>query len=174
LSVIKCLGSLLEMAVSLYSQRNLHCISFFGTVLRKNCIALSQSELRNFFMYIISLVISWSPRVSLFWKGMSVPYFPRYPCIRLLNFPGKTLKRFLRMPKKNEHGDVFLRVRIYKKCSSHNHKTIKRHSNQTNTPRAIPSVIIILQTNNMTRGKLAINCPSPREHSQIFPRRRAI
>ena len=48
------------------------------------------------------------------------------------------------MPKKNEHRDVFLRVRIYEKCSSHNHKRIKQHSNQTNTPRAIPSVIIIL------------------------------
>jgi hypothetical protein len=48
------------------------------------------------------------------------------------------------MRKNNEHGDVFLRVRIYKKCSSHNHKRIKQHSNQTNTPRAIPSVIIIL------------------------------
>jgi hypothetical protein len=32
----------------------LHCISFFGTVFRKNCTALSQSELRNFFMYIIN------------------------------------------------------------------------------------------------------------------------
>ena len=29
------------------------------------------------------------------------------------------------MPKKNEHRDVFLRVRIYEKCSSHDHKTIK-------------------------------------------------
>jgi hypothetical protein len=28
--------------------RNLHCISFFGIVFRKNCTALSQSELRNF------------------------------------------------------------------------------------------------------------------------------
>ena len=94
----------------------------------------------------------------------------------------------MRMPKKNEHGDVFLRVRVYEKCSSHNHKTITQHSNQTNTPRAIPSVIIILQTNNMSTrllGKLAIKLPSPREDlrksegearglSQIFPRRRAI
>jgi hypothetical protein len=46
---------------------------------------------------------------------------------------------FMRMPKKNEHGDVFLRVRIYEKCSSHNHKTIKQHSKETNTPRVIPS-----------------------------------
>ena len=51
----------------------------------------------------------------------------------------------MRMPKKNEHRDVFLRVRTYEKCSTHNYKTIKQHSNQTNTPRAIPSVIIILQ-----------------------------
>ena len=36
----------------------------------------------------------------------------------------------MRMPKKNEHGDVFLRVRIYEKCSYHNHKTIKQHSKQ--------------------------------------------
>ena len=33
--------------------RNLHCISF--TVFRKNCTALSQSELRNFFLYIINM-----------------------------------------------------------------------------------------------------------------------
>jgi hypothetical protein len=66
----------------------------------------------------------------------------------------------MRMPKKNEHRDVFLRVRIYEKCSSHNHKTIKQHSKQTNTPRPIPSVIIILQTNTMTIvGKLAIKLP---------------
>jgi hypothetical protein len=50
--------------------------------------------------------------------------------------------RFMRMPKKNEHGDVFLRVRIYEKCSSHNDKTIKQHSKQTNTPRVIPSAIM--------------------------------
>ena len=32
----------------------LHCISLFCTVFRKNCTALySQSELRNFFIYII-------------------------------------------------------------------------------------------------------------------------
>jgi hypothetical protein len=30
------------------------CISFFGTVFRKHCTVLSQSELRNFAMYIIS------------------------------------------------------------------------------------------------------------------------
>jgi hypothetical protein len=30
----------------------------------------------------------------------------------------------------NERGDVFLRVRIYEKCSYHNHKTIKQHSKQ--------------------------------------------
>jgi hypothetical protein len=29
-----------------------HCISLFGTVFRKHCTAISQSELRNFFMYI--------------------------------------------------------------------------------------------------------------------------
>jgi hypothetical protein len=34
------------------------------------------------------------------------------------------------MPKKNEHRDVFLHVRIYEKCSYHNHKTIKQHSKQ--------------------------------------------
>jgi hypothetical protein len=45
------------------------------------------------------------------------------------------------MPKKSEHGDVFLRVRMYEKCSFHNHKTLKQHPNQTNTSRAIPSVI---------------------------------
>jgi arginine deiminase len=61
----------------------------------------------------------------------------------------------MRMPKKNEHGDVFLRVRIYEKCSSHNRKTIKQHSKQTNTPRAIPSVIIILQTNTMTSREIS-------------------
>ena len=36
----------------------------------------------------------------------------------------------MRMPKTNEHGDVFLRVRIYEKCSYYNHKTIKQHSKQ--------------------------------------------
>jgi hypothetical protein len=45
----------------------------------------------------------------------------------------------MRMPKTNEHGDVFRRVRIYEKCSSHNHKTIKQYSKETNTLRAIPS-----------------------------------
>jgi hypothetical protein len=55
----------------------------------------------------------------------------------------------MRMPKKNEHGDVFLRVRIYEKCSSHNHKTIKQHSKETNTPRAIPSATMYLQTKRM-------------------------
>ena len=53
--------------------------------------------------------------------------------------------RYMPMPKKNGHGDVFLRVRINEKCSFHNHKTIKQHSNQISTPRAISSVIIILQ-----------------------------
>jgi hypothetical protein len=36
-----------------YSQRNLYCISFFGTAFRKNWTNLTQSDLRNFFLYII-------------------------------------------------------------------------------------------------------------------------
>ena len=57
------------------------------------------------------------------------------------------------MPNNNEHGDVFLHMRIYEKCSSHNNKAIKQHSNQ------IPSVIITLQTNNMTKNN---------EHGDVF------
>ena len=34
-------------------------LPFFCTVLPKNCISLSQSQWRNFFMYIISMVIAW-------------------------------------------------------------------------------------------------------------------
>jgi hypothetical protein len=34
-------------------------ISLFGTVFRKNCTAGSQSELRNFFMYITVFVIKF-------------------------------------------------------------------------------------------------------------------
>jgi hypothetical protein len=37
-----------------------HCISFFGTVFRKGYTALSQSELRIFFMYIIKTLASAS------------------------------------------------------------------------------------------------------------------
>ena len=42
------------------------------------------------------------------------------------------------MPKTNEHGDVFLRVRIYEKCSYHNHKTIKQHSKQATHHARLP------------------------------------
>jgi hypothetical protein len=59
---------------------------------------------------------------------------------------------FMRMPKTNEHGDVFLRVRIYEKCSYHNHKTIKQHSNLglrghliTNFPQSMRLLIIIVK-----------------------------
>ena len=44
----------------------------------------------------------------------------------------------MRMPKKNEHGDVFLRVCIYEKCSYHNHKTIKQHSKQATDHARFP------------------------------------
>jgi hypothetical protein len=49
------------------------------------------------------------------------------------------------MPEKNEHGDVFLHVHIYEKCSSHNYK----HSKETNTPRVIPFATMYLQTKRM-------------------------
>jgi hypothetical protein len=56
---------------------------------------------------------------------------------------------FMRMPKTNEHGDVFLRVRIYEKCSYHNHKTIKQHSKQATHHARLPSATIYLQTKRM-------------------------
>jgi hypothetical protein len=55
----------------------------------------------------------------------------------------------MRMPKTNEHGDVFLRVRIYEKCSYHNHKTIEQHSKQATYHAAIPSATMYLQTKRM-------------------------
>jgi hypothetical protein len=55
----------------------------------------------------------------------------------------------MRMPKKNEHGDVFLRVRIYEKCSYHNRKTIKQAFKTGNTSHGIPSATMYLQTKRM-------------------------
>ena len=63
------------------------------------------------------------------------------------------------MPKKNEHRDVFLCVRTYEKCSSHDHKTIKPafKSDQHTTCDT-------LGDHNITNyRKLVIKCPSPRE-----------
>ena len=76
------------------------------------------------------------------------------------------------MPKKNEHGDVFLRVCIYEKCSYHNHKTIKQHSKQTNTPRAIPPATMYLQRTKAIgslRGYFAVKERSFPVFLLIFP-----
>ena len=56
----------------------------------------------------------------------------------------------MRMPKTNEHGDVFPRMRIYEKCSYHNHKTIKQHSKQATHHARFPRLrTMYLQTKRM-------------------------
>ena len=52
----------------------------------------------------------------------------------------------MRMPKTNEHGDVFLRVHIYEKCSYHNHKTIKQHSKQATHHARFPRLPCIYKS----------------------------
>jgi hypothetical protein len=56
------------------------------------------------------------------------------------------------LPKTNEHGDVFLRVRIYEKCSYHNHKTIKQHSKQATHHARFPQLSCIYKLNACFEG----------------------
>ena len=76
------------------------------------------------------------------------------------------------MPKKNEHGDVFLRVRIYEKCLYHNHKTIKQHSKQATHHARFPRLPCIYKSTKAIgslRGYFAVKERSFPVFLLIFP-----